>query len=255
MGGSTCTASSVSSLGVEHPGLLEAQWQVMASKGRPAKVTIRASHWSDHREGGLEVAVKQITNMGCSPPDAALPGTHQRLPTVKADKRMAVHFSSHTSEWPTPRWLFEALDREFGFSLDPCSTHANAKCARHFTREEDGLRQSWSQAVVFMNPPYGKEIAQWMAKAHVSASCEGATVVCLVPSRTDTAWWHQFAMKHEIRLLRGRLRFGDGKNCAPFPSAIIVMRPANFTLRAWPIKPAALGIGNSSDAEEPQLPQ
>ncbi len=90
-----------------------------------------------------------------------------------------------------------------------------------------------------MNPPYGSEIGKWMAKAHDTAMHESATVVCLVPARTDTAWWHKYAMKHEIRLLRGRLKFGDGRNSAPFPSAIVVMRPVSFSLRAWTIKPDA----------------
>jgi site-specific DNA-methyltransferase (adenine-specific) len=148
--------------------------------------------------------------------------------------RLGVHFSSQTPEWPTPQWLFDALDKEFGFTLDPCSTHTNAKCAKHYTREDNGLLKSWSDEVVFMNPPYGDAIANWMAKAHGAAMHEGATVVCLVPSRTDTAWWHRFSMKHEIRFLRGRLKFGDGKNSAPFPSAIIVMRPASFAIRAYP---------------------
>ena len=152
---------------------------------------------------------------------------------------MKVHFSSQTPEWPTPQWLFDALNKEFGFTLDPCSTHANAKCAKHFTREDNGLLKSWSEEVVFMNPPYGSEIGKWMAKAHDTAMHESATVVCLVPARTDTAWWHKYAMKHEIRLLRGRLKFGDGRNSAPFPSAIVVMRPVSFSLRAWTIKPDA----------------
>jgi site-specific DNA-methyltransferase (adenine-specific) len=150
---------------------------------------------------------------------------------------MALHFSSQTPEWPTPQWLFDALDKEFGFSLDPCSTHANAKCAKHFTRDENGLLQSWRDEVVFMNPPYGDEIAKWMAKAYDAAQHEGATVVCLVPARTDTAWWHKHAMKHENRLLRGRLKFGDSTSSAPFPSAIVVMRPAGFALRACTAKP------------------
>ena len=84
-------------------------------------------------------------------------------------KSMGVHFSSETAEWPTPQWLFDALDQEFGFSLDPCSTDANAKCRRHFTRETDGLVQSWRNEVVFMNPPYGRDIGRWMARAHEAA--------------------------------------------------------------------------------------
>lgn len=153
-------------------------------------------------------------------------------------KGASVHFSSRTSEWPTPQWLFDALNREFGFTLDPCSTHANAKCAKHFTILENGLLQPWSREIVFMNPPYGLEIGQWMAKAHETALRDAATVVCLIPARTDTAWWHRYVMSHEIRLLRGRLKFGDGRNAAPFPSAVVVMRPATFALRGWAIRPA-----------------
>jgi phage N-6-adenine-methyltransferase len=150
---------------------------------------------------------------------------------------MAVHFSSQTSEWSTPLWLFAALNKEFGFTLDPCSTHANAKCAKHFTAEENGLLQSWKDEVVFMNPPYGHEIQKWMAKAHASAVLESATVVCLVPARTDTAWWHRYAMKHEIRLLRGRLKFGHSRHSAPFPSALVIMRSPSFRLGSWPNQP------------------
>lgn len=143
-----------------------------------------------------------------------------------------VHFSSATCEWPTPQWLFDALNREFAFTLDPCATAANAKCARFFTAADDGLAQDWTGEVVFMNPPYGSVIGQWMRKAFESAQA-GATVVCLVPARTDTAWWHRYAMRGEIRLLRGRLKFGDATSCAPFPSAIVIFRPAAFALRRF----------------------
>jgi len=144
---------------------------------------------------------------------------------------MSVHFSSRTDEWPTPQWLFDALHREFGFTLDPCSTHANAKCPKHYTRVEDGLSRSWADETVWMNPPYGREIGAWMAKAYRAARDDQATVVCLVPARTDTKWWHDYAMKHEIRLLRGRLQFGDATASAPFPSAVVIMRPK--TSRLW----------------------
>lgn len=142
-----------------------------------------------------------------------------------------VHFSSETDEWPTPQWLFDALDKEFGFTLDPCSNHENAKCKKHFTREDDGLRQDWSKETVFMNPPYGRDIAGWMRKAY-SEALKGATVVCLVPSRTDTEWWHRYAMKGEIRFFKGRLKFGNAENSAPFPSAVVVFRPVEFKLLA-----------------------
>ena len=151
---------------------------------------------------------------------------------------LSVLFSSQTPEWPTPKWLFDALHAEFGFTLDPCSTHENAKCPKHYTRTENGLLKSWQGEVVFMNPPYGTEIAAWMRKAHDAAMNDGATVVALIPSRTDTQWWHEVAMKHEIRLLRGRLTFEGGKYGAPFPSAIVVMRPRSFRLTSGAEAPA-----------------
>jgi phage N-6-adenine-methyltransferase len=142
------------------------------------------------------------------------------LLTVRAPTP-SVHFTSRSSEWTTPKWLFDALNRVFGFTLDPCSTHENAKCERHFTIDEDGLDQDWGHEVVFMNPPYGREIGLWMQKAFEAAET-GACVVCLVPARTDTQWWHEFATRGKIGLFRGRLKFGTAKNSAPFPSALVI---------------------------------
>jgi phage N-6-adenine-methyltransferase len=134
---------------------------------------------------------------------------------------MDVHFSSKTDLWETPQNTFDALAVEFGpFDLDVCATSENAKCQRYYTREDDGLAQSW-EGVCWMNPPYGREIKAWMRKAY-EASRNGATVVCLVPARTDTAWWHDYAMKGQIRFLRGRLKFGGAANSAPFPSEVVV---------------------------------
>ena len=157
---------------------------------------------------------------------------------VRSTDLLAVHYSSKTEEWPTPQWLFDALNKEFGFTVDVCSTDENAKCKKHYTKTDNGLLKSWSGEVAWMNPPYGDGIKPFMARAHDAAMNEGATVVCLVPSRTDTAWWHEYAMKHEIRLLRGRLKFGDAKDSAPFPSALVIMRPASFTLE--PYQPESL---------------
>lgn len=134
---------------------------------------------------------------------------------------MDVHFSSKTDLWETPQNTFDALAAEFGpFDLDVCATSENAKCQRYYTRDDDGLAQSW-EGVCWMNPPYGREIKAWMRKAY-EASRNGATVVCLVPARTDTTWWHDYAMKGQIRFLRGRLKFGGAANSAPFPSAVVV---------------------------------
>ena len=138
---------------------------------------------------------------------------------------MDVHYSSKTNEWSTSQAFFDELNKEFNFTLDSCATSENAKCTKYFTVEDDGLKQDWSNDVVFMNPPYGREIKYWVKKAY-EESLKGATVVCLIPSRTDTAYWHDyiFGKADDIRFLRGRLKFGDSKNPAPFPSAIIIYK-------------------------------
>lgn len=134
-----------------------------------------------------------------------------------------LHFSSDTPEWETPKEFYDKLDREFHFTLDPCCTELNCKCPDGFTIEQDGLLQPWNGRV-FMNPPYGRVIGRWMKKAY-EESRKGTLVVCLVPARTDTAWFQDYAMKGEVRFIRGRLRFGGCKNCAPFPSAVVILRP------------------------------
>jgi len=134
--------------------------------------------------------------------------------------RLDVHYSSRTDEWSTPDDFFAELNETFHFDLDACASPRNAKCARYFTREQDALQQRW-QGKVWMNPPYEREIAAFMRKAY-EESLLGATVVCLVPSRTDTQWWHRYAMRGQIIYLRGRLRFGGAETSAPFPSAIVI---------------------------------
>ena len=134
-----------------------------------------------------------------------------------------VHFKSERHDWATPQFLFDGLKAEFGFDLDVCATAENAKYKRFFTETVDGLSQQW-EGVCWMNPPYGRAIGKWMQKGYES-SREGALVVCLVPARTDTRWWHKYAMRGEIRYLRGRLKFGSSTNSAPFPSAVVIFRP------------------------------
>ena len=142
---------------------------------------------------------------------------------------MDVHFSSKTDLWETPQDTFDQLAAEFGpFDLDVCATPENAKCSRFFTQADDGLAQPWVGRC-WMNPPYGREIGRWMAKA-VRSWGDGATVVCLVPARTDTAWWHDYAMQGQIRFLRGRLKFGGHANSAPFPSAVVVFANSLISL-------------------------
>lgn len=132
--------------------------------------------------------------------------------------------SSNSNEWATPLKYFEELNNEFNFTLDPCCTHENAKCKKHFTKEEDGLKQDWSKDIVFCNPPYGKELPLWVEKAY-NENKKGALVVMLIPARTDTRYFHKYIYKqHEIRFIKGRLKFNDGKNYAPFPSMVVVMK-------------------------------
>jgi phage N-6-adenine-methyltransferase len=133
-------------------------------------------------------------------------------------------YTSSSEEWGTPQTLFNRLNKEFNFTLDICASKENAKCPKYYTKEEDALKQEWG-GVIWMNPPYGRKIGNWVKKAKEAATQGKATVVCLLPARTDTAWWHDYAMKaNEIRLIRGRLKFGDGKGSAPFPSAIVVFK-------------------------------
>jgi phage N-6-adenine-methyltransferase len=133
-----------------------------------------------------------------------------------------VHFSSKTDLHATPQAFYDALNEEFGFELDVCALADNAKCEKYYTPEQDGLKQKW-EGVCWMNPPYGREIGKWMEKAY-NASLGGATVVCLIPSRTDTRWWHKHVILGEVRFIKGRLKFGNAKNCAPFPSAVVIFR-------------------------------
>lgn len=135
---------------------------------------------------------------------------------------MTALMSSTTDLWETPQWLFDQLNAEYHFELDVCALPSNAKCERYFTPEQNGLSCEWTGSC-WMNPPYGRKIGDWVRKAYESAQT-GATVVCLLPARTDTAWWHNYAMKGSITFLRGRLKFGDCKNSAPFPSAIVVFK-------------------------------
>lgn len=158
--------------------------------------------------------------------DGGLPGRH------------VAHGMARADDWETPNEIFEPLHREFGFTLDAAAEPHNAKCIAYFEPGRDGLRHSWGRCTVWLNPPYGRVIGTWMRKAW-EESQQGATVVCLVPARTDTGWWHDYAMRGEIRFLRGRINFHarpgapdrKGHN-APFPSAVIVFRPGRAGLRA-----------------------
>tara|TARA_R100000234_G_C4921520_1_gene144344 strand:+ start:206 stop:685 length:480 start_codon:yes stop_codon:yes gene_type:complete len=132
-------------------------------------------------------------------------------------------FSSATNEWATPQDFFDKINKMYNFTLDPCCTKETAKCDVFYTKEDNGLSRSWEGHTVFMNPPYGREIKDWVAKAHKEAEKPNTTVVCLIPARTDTQYWHDHCMNAaEIILIKGRLSFGDGSGSAPFPSALVV---------------------------------
>lgn len=133
-----------------------------------------------------------------------------------------LHFSSKSNEWATPHSFFNELNKEFNFTLDPASTVENAKCKKFFTEEDNGLVKSWDNEIVFCNPPYGRGLKEWVKKASES---KGGLVVMLIPARTDTSYFHDYIYnKAEIRFLRGRLKFGDSKNSAPFPSMIVIFK-------------------------------
>ena len=139
-------------------------------------------------------------------------------------------FSSKTDMWSTPQEFYDSLNDEFNFTLDPCATENNAKCDNFFTVADDGLKQDWAGNVVFCNPPYGRAIKEWVKKSYEESFKKNTTVVMLIPSRTDTIYFHEFIYgKAEIRFIKGRLKFGDAKNSAPFPSVVVIYRNNEVT--------------------------
>lgn len=145
-----------------------------------------------------------------------------------------VHFQSSNKEWETPSNLFIPLRKEFNIVFDVCATEVNTKCKAFFDRKINGLAQNWAaiiedisegKASCWMNPPYGRGIDLWVKKAHDEA-LKGVTTVSLLPARTDTSWFHNYIHgKHEVRFLRGRVKFVDAPSSAPFPSMIVIFRP------------------------------
>ena len=131
-------------------------------------------------------------------------------------------FSHKSEEWVTPQDLFDGLNSEFNFTLDVCSTHENAKCAKHFTKDEDGLLQDWKGETVWCNPPYGRKMVKWIQKC-AEHGRNGWIAVLLIPARTDTKAFHEYIYgRAEIRFIKGRLKFSGQKNNAPFPSMIVI---------------------------------
>ena len=135
-------------------------------------------------------------------------------------------FTSNTDQWSTPIEFFNELNKEFNFELDPCADKNNAKCKNYFTKEQDGLKQDWGKyKSIFINPPYGREISKWIGKAYKTFQENKNTIVMLLPARTDTKYFHEFIYhKAEIRFIKGRLKFGNSKNSAPFPSMVVIYK-------------------------------
>lgn len=160
----------------------------------------------------------------------------QDLPAAKksrSSKKMSVHFSSKTDQWATPKDFYDELNKKYGpFLLDPCCDSTNQKCLYGFHKDHDGLTQSWQvcntgPTRVFMNPPYGRGIGKWIQKAYDESQL-GAFVVCLVPARTDTKWFHEYCAKGRVIFVKGRLKFGGSKNAAPFPSMVVIFEPPSM---------------------------
>ena len=137
------------------------------------------------------------------------------------DKKLM--FSSKSNEWETPQWLFDKLNNRYNFTLDAAATKDNAKCKKFYTKEDNALSKSWQGETVFLNPPYGREIKDWVEKAHKENKKGNCKVVMLIPARTDTIYWHNYIFgKADIEFLKGRLKFSNHKNPAPFPSAVVI---------------------------------
>jgi len=133
-----------------------------------------------------------------------------------------VMWSSRSDEWETPQDIFNDLDKELGpFTLDVCASETNHKTSIYFSKEENGLIQDWGGHTCWMNPPHS-ENAKWVKKAYNESCKPNTTVVCLLPARTDTRWFHRYCVKGRIWFIKGRLKFGDSENSAPFPSMVVI---------------------------------
>lgn len=137
-------------------------------------------------------------------------------------------FSNNSDEWSTPQGLFDELDSEFHFDLDVCATDENHKCEQYYTIKDDGLKMEWGGHRAFCNPPYS-QIGKWVEKAFRESKNDNTVIVLIIPARTDTKYFHNYIWnRSEIRFIRGRLRFGDSNNNAPFPSMVVIFRGANI---------------------------
>lgn len=145
---------------------------------------------------------------------------------------LSVIFSHKTDDWATPQWLFDKLNKTYHFTLDPAASDGNHKCSKYYTEQTDGLSKDWNNETVFINPPYSK-IYDWVKKAVEEVNKNNITVVMILPVRSDTKWFHEFCLDEtvcsEIAFFKGRLKFGEGKNSAPFPSMMVVFNKSGKT--------------------------
>lgn len=143
-------------------------------------------------------------------------------------------YSSKKVEWETPQPIFDFINKEWHFDVDVCALPENAKCDTYYTPDQDGLKQIWLGAC-WMNPPYGRDIAKWMRKAYNTAKSNHGSVVALVHARTDTKWWHDYAMKATyIIFIKGRLKFGNAEASCPFPSCFVIFEKGRVDTGCYP---------------------
>lgn len=146
-------------------------------------------------------------------------------------------FSSLDSTWNTPQDLFDRLNAEFHFNLDPAANAKSAKCEKYYSVEDDGLSKSWGGYTVFCNPPYGRDLPKWTEKGYKESLKPGTTVVMLIPARPDTSYWEKwiFGKAEEVRMIVKRLKFtdddGNEKSAAPFPSAVVIWKSPDLSVR------------------------
>lgn len=149
-----------------------------------------------------------------------------------------VHYSSKSTEWETPKYVFDVLKEKYNIVLDTCATEENTKCTVYYDKKADGLKQNWSvvkefgkDASCWMNPPYGRSIAGWVKKAH-EETFNGVRTIALLPARTDTRWFHEYIIgRYEVSFWRGRIKFANAKTSAPFPSMIVIFEPLSKKLK------------------------
>lgn len=135
--------------------------------------------------------------------------------------------------WTTPLDFYNRLHSEFNFGLDAAALQSSALCNQWYgpdhpdTSRRDALVRDWTKdsagRSIWLNPPYGRTMKNWVKKANLESQ-RGGVIVCLVPARTDTAWWWDYCIEQEVRFVRGRLKFGKQLSSAPFPSAVVVMK-------------------------------